>query len=176
VLNVRDAIEDDTESIVELTAEGWRAAYAGIVSPQHLERLPIAAWRHDVRQGIRSPEAQSFTHIAELDGRPTGYCYVAAPGRDEPLASPVVEVVALYVHPAAWRRGIGRELLQRATEEAGRRGFEEMILWSFERNERALAFYTALGLRPDGARRPHRPTGAPVIRLRMAISRHNTSP
>jgi GNAT superfamily N-acetyltransferase len=169
VVSVREAVEDDTESIVELTAEGWRTAYVGIVSSSHLEKLPISAWRHDIRQGLRAPEAQSFTRVAELEGRRAGYCYVAAPGRDEAADSRVAEVVAIYVDPGSWRQGVGRVLMGKALEEAGRRGFEEVTVWSFERNERALAFYLALGLAPDGGRKPHRPTGAPIIRLRMPI-------
>jgi len=66
---------------------GWRTAYAGILPAERIESLPIAAWHHDVSSGLRAPAADSFTRIAEMDGDVVGYCFVAAPGRDEPAGS-----------------------------------------------------------------------------------------
>jgi ribosomal protein S18 acetylase RimI-like enzyme len=169
VIRVRDATLDDAEAIVELTAAGWRAAYPGIVPDAHLAKLPISAWRHDIRAGLDRPARRSFTKIAELNGVVAGYCFVAAPGRDEPDESRIAEVVAIYVDPRSWRRGVGRELLAAAAHEAEDRGFDELTLWSFERNERALRFYEALGWELQGARKPHEPTGAPTVRLRIAL-------
>jgi GNAT superfamily N-acetyltransferase len=170
MIRVRGALPIDAEAIVELTATGWRAAYPGIVPARHLRQLPIAAWRHDVRSGLRAPEGDSFTKIAELDGVIAGYCYVAAPGRGEPQGSPVAEVVAIYVDPAYWRQGVGRELMATAASESRRLSFREIVVWSFERNARALSFYEALGWRRDGGRRPHQATGVQTIRLRRTLS------
>jgi GNAT superfamily N-acetyltransferase len=165
VFEIREAVVDDAEAIVQLTAAGWRAAYPGIVSKGRIENLPIAGWRHDVGSGLRSPVDDSFTWIAEAEGEAAGYCFVAAPGREEPADSTVAEVVALYVDPDRWRQGIGQALLGRAEEEAGFRGYTEGILWSFERNIQAVAFYERMGWSRDGAARPHAGTGAPTVRL-----------
>jgi GNAT superfamily N-acetyltransferase len=169
VVRIRDATVADTDAIVELTAAGWTAAYRGIVPDAHLAKLPISAWRHDVREGLSRPARRSFTKVAELDEALSGYCYVAAPGRGEEDHSRMAEVVAIYVDPRSWRRGVGRELLAAATGEAKRRGFDELTLWSFERNDRALRFYEALGWEREEARRPHEPTGAPTVRLRLGL-------
>ena len=40
-----------------------------------------------------------------MDGDVAGYCFVAAPGREEPDESKVAELVAIYVDP---RRAGGR--------------------------------------------------------------------
>ncbi len=69
---VRDAVEADTEAIVELTASGWRVAYTGIVPAERIENLPITQWRHDVSSGLRAPVADSFTRVAEIDGEVVG--------------------------------------------------------------------------------------------------------
>jgi ribosomal protein S18 acetylase RimI-like enzyme len=169
MIRVREASPIDTEAIVQVTAAGWRAGYPGIVPARHLRDLPIATWRHDIRAGLRSPEGDSFTRIADLDGVVAGYCYVAAPARDEPEGSRVAELVAIYVEPAFWRSGIGSELARAAMAEARARSYEEMVLWTFEDNRRALGFYEALGWRADGARRPHRATGVRTVRLRRRL-------
>lgn len=167
---MRAAREADTEAIVELTAAGWRAAYSGIVPRERIAELPLAAWRHDVATGLRSPVADSFTFVAERDAEVLGYCYVAAPGREQPAGSRVAELVAIYVTPARWGQGIGRSLMEAAVAEAEQLGYEEMALWTFERNAQARAFYARLGWRRDGGRRPHAATGVPTIRLRRTLA------
>jgi ribosomal protein S18 acetylase RimI-like enzyme len=170
MVRIREAFPLDTEAIVEVTASGWGAAYPGIVPARHLRNLPISTWRHDVRSGLRAPEGDSFTRIADLHGVVAGYCYVAAPAPGEPEGSRAAELVAIYVEPAFWRSGIGTELAHAAISEARQRSYEDMVLWTFEDNRRALAFYKALGWESDGARRPHRATGVPTVRLRRALS------
>jgi ribosomal protein S18 acetylase RimI-like enzyme len=170
MVRIREAFPIDTEAIVAVQAAGWRAAYPGIVPARHLRDLPISTWRSDIRNGLRSPEGDSFTRIADLDGVVAGYCYVAAPARDEPEGARVAELVAIYVEPAFWRSGIGGELARAAIAEARERSYEEIVLWTFEENRRALGFYRALGWELDGAKRPHRATGVTTVRMRRALS------
>lgn len=170
MVRIREAFPIDTEAIVEVTASGWRGAYPGIVPARHLRDLPISTWRHDVRSGLRSPDGDSFTRIADLDGVIAGYCFVAAPARGEQEGSRLAELVAIYVEPAFWRSGIGRELAHAVISEARDRSYSEMVLWTFETNRRALAFYRALGWEPDGGKRPHRATGVSTVRLRRTLT------
>jgi len=50
----------------------------------------------------------------------------------------------LYVHPEYQRVGIGRRLLERAVADMPG---PEVRLWTFQSNERAVAFYTRNGFR-----------------------------
>jgi len=166
---VRPAEPADAEAIVQLTAAGWRAAYRSMVPEPMIEQLPMAAWRHDVGTGLRSPVADAFTDVAIADGEIAGYCYVAAPGREEPEGSRVAELVAIYVDPERWRHGVGRALAESAASKAARLGYEGMKLWTFEPNAPAQAFYLALGWRPDGARQPHPASGTPLVGMRRVL-------
>ncbi len=72
------------------------------------------------------------------------------------------ELDHLYLLPGWWRRGVGRRFVELAKElRAG--GLE---LWCFQRNERGLAFYRAMGFeevhRTDGAGNEER---EPDVRL-----------
>jgi GNAT superfamily N-acetyltransferase len=168
-LLVRPAEPGDAEAMVQLTASGWRTAYRGMVPDRHIERLPISGWRHDIAAGLRSPEGDSFTRIADVDGGPAGYCFVAAPGREEPEGSRVAELVAIYVDPSRWGQGLGSALMESSLEQATRSEYEEIVLWTFERNERARSFYDRLGWDEDGERRPHRASGATTLRFRRSL-------
>jgi GNAT superfamily N-acetyltransferase len=169
VIEVRAAGPDDAEAMVQLTEAGWRRAYPGIVPAEAIEALPIATWRSEITRGLASPEGDSFTLIAEDEREIGGYAFVAAPGR-ESEGPGEAELVAIYVDPRRWRRGIGRALLERAVVDAGEAGYAEMTLWSFEQNAQALAFYGALGWERTSQRRPHRSTGVPTVRMRHVLA------
>jgi len=165
VIRVREAHVSDAAAMAEVNAAGWRAGFRGLVPPDYLDRLPVAQWRREISEGLRNPRGDSFTRIAELDGSFAGYCFVAAPSREQPDGSTRAELVALYVDPERWGRGVGRDLLSAALEEAAARGYEAIELWTFEANERSLLLYKRAGFHLDGGRRPFPKTGTPTVRL-----------
>jgi len=67
------------------------------------------------------------------------------PSCDEDTDSLITaELIGLYVHPNAWRRGIGYSLLQQV-EGVLRGDFAGMTLWVIQNNSRARDFYEAMG-------------------------------
>lgn len=58
---------------------------------------------------------------------------------------------AIYVAPNSWSKGVGRGLWDVAQYRLRERGFNVVTLWVLELNERAIRFYRAAGLTPDGA-------------------------
>ena len=89
----------------------------------------------------------------------------AGPGRHEGEEG-LGEVWAIYVDPEAQRRGVGRALMAAATRGLADHGFREAVLWVFEANAPARAFYERLGWAPDGAAKPLAIGGAAPIELR----------
>lgn len=57
----------------------------------------------------------------------------------------VGEVSLLYTHPRTWERSTGRHLVNRATWSLLAAAYQEVVLWTEYRNERALAVYQANG-------------------------------
>ena len=152
-----------------MTAAGWREAYQGIVSPGMLANLPIERWRHEVGVGLRRPIDDAFTCIGEIDGEFAGYCYVAAPTREPDLSPKVAELGAMYVDPAHWREGVGDALMRAALQRLAKLPYAEAILWTFQENERAVAFYERYGWRLDGGQKIHARSGEPAIRMRRPL-------
>jgi GNAT superfamily N-acetyltransferase len=79
---------------------------------------------------------RSEVWVAELDGGVVGFLSVAGDRIDH-----------LYVRPGHYRQGIGDRLLARAKLMSPRR----LQLFTFQRNERARAFYEARGFVAIGA-------------------------
>ena len=149
---------------------GWRSGYKDIVAPDRLADLPIERWRHEVGVGLRRPVADAFTYVAEVEGEFAGYCYVAAPSREADLGPEAAELVAMYVDPDHWRQGVGNTLMRAALERLAGLPYEEAVLWTFKKNDRAIAFYECYGWRPDGAEKIHARTGEPAVRFRRPVT------
>jgi len=170
MIEVRDGDVSDAERMADVNAAGWREGYRGLVPDEYLNHLPVADWLRQMRAGLSEPRLDAFTKIAEADDEFAGYCFVAAPGREEPEASAIAELVAMYVYKRFWRRGVGSALIEAAIERTTSfERYESMFLWTFEDNERAIAFYRSFGFEPDGARHPFVPIGTPTIRMRLAL-------
>ena len=170
MIEVREGVVDDAEQMAEVNAAGWREGYRGIIPDERLDHLPEADWQRQMTAGLREPRLDAFTRIAEVDGEFAGYCFIAAPGREEPGDSRIAELVAMYVHRRFWRQGVGSALMERAIEQAASFGrYEEVFLWTFERNERAISFYLRHGFELDGQRKPFVPIGTPTVRMRRSL-------
>lgn len=171
MLRIRDATPEDAERIAEINAAGWRQAYRGIVDPDRLDAISTSAWAREIRANLGDLAGGSFSLVAEDDEGIAGSCFVVAPSRDGDLGPEVAELAAIYVEPARWRRGVGRALIAAALGRATGNGFREMSLWTLAENDRAFAFYEALGWSRDGSERIHPRAGAATARMRRALGR-----
>ena len=83
--------------------------------------------------------------VAWVDGEAAGWVSFDT-SRDKDAAASTGEIWALYVDPAHWSSGIGRELWRCARERLLERGFRSIGLWVLAANARAIRFYEAAGL------------------------------
>ena len=93
--------------------------------------------------------------LASLPGRyapPGGRLLLALDGEEavgcvgvRPLEGNLCEMKRLYVRASHRGRGLGRELAQRALQEAAQSGYERMVLDTLPSMERARQLYADLG-------------------------------
>jgi ribosomal protein S18 acetylase RimI-like enzyme len=163
---VRPARPEDVDQIVDVALAAWRDGYRGVV-PRGLMPDP-----EGLRARIRERVAERGPRIAvgELDSAVQGWITFGA-SRDVGAPPSIGEVWALNVHPDAWRRGVGRELVSYALGRLARESFSEVTLWTFRDTPRSRAFYEALGFRADGAtQRRHASGGATEVRYRISLA------
>lgn len=142
----RDAVVDDGIAIARVWVAAWQAAYPGLMPPQYLAGLDAEAALPRFEPVLR---ASPSVLVLELDGEIVGFSRYGA-SRDPDVGSETGEVIALNLHPAWWRRGLGRELLRETQQRLRGRGFLEATLWVLHGNARARRFYEARGWRLDG--------------------------
>lgn len=162
---VRPATEADAADIARVCTRSARAAYAGLVTADYLERVLahfFSAERlaREVRPG---PGWFGFT-VAE---RQDGVAGVAGTGQSA-QDTDACELYTLYVDPAAQRAGVGRALLEASVLQATRTGARRLHAAILPGNLQAIRFYTACGFTPAGTRpiyAPHGEHGGPDTAL-----------
>ncbi len=156
---IRQARVADAEAIARVHVESWRGAYRGLLPDEVLAGLSVERRRAQWEQFVGDPASRVL--VAEDEGAVVGFVYVG-PSRDEPGAA---ELYAIYLDPARWDRGLGRELMERGVEAMRELGYAEATLWVLDTNERARRFYDAAGWRLDGAEKTEE-IGQPVTEVR----------
>ena len=162
---VRPATPSDIEEVVEIGLASWREGFRGVV-PSDFMPDP-AGLEARIRERMREPGPPIA--VGELDGAVRGWITFGA-SRDADAGRSVGEIWALNVHPDAWRRGIGRELVHYALGRLVQARFSEATLWTFRDTPRSRFFYEALGFAHDGAiQRRQASGGAAEVRYRMSL-------
>jgi GNAT superfamily N-acetyltransferase len=158
---VRPATPGDAEAIARIHVGTWQGAYAHIFPADALALISVERrvehWRTTLARS-------TSTLVAEVDGEVVGF---ASAGLSQDADSEGVgELYAIYVDPAHWDAGIGRELGIAADETLRALGFDEATLWVLEDNPRARRFYEAGGWRLDGATRTGTHLGVQTAEVR----------
>jgi ribosomal protein S18 acetylase RimI-like enzyme len=165
----RDAVAEDGIGIARVWVAAWQAAYAGLMPAAYLAGLNAEAALPGFEKALR---ANQSALVVELDGDIVGFSVHGA-SRDPGAHSETGEVIAINLHPASWRRGLGRQLLRETQQRLRARGFSDATLWVLHGNARARQFYEALGWRLDGAEKhDDKLTGFALheVRYRVALA------
>lgn len=147
---IRDARPGDGEAMAELF-------HAGIASYAHW--LPTG-WKVPAR--LESPADMEkaiarddvWARIAEEDGRPVAFAAVKPATTERGGGDPIPglgHLWMLFVARAAWGRGLGRALLEEATEALRSMGFGEARLVVASGNERGVKLYERAGWQARGS-------------------------
>jgi GNAT superfamily N-acetyltransferase len=168
-VSIHRATTADARAIAEITVQGWRDAYREILPAAYLAALTIEARAIGWRAWLLAATDATPAWVAAADGRALGFVS-AGPPRDDKVEEPAAEIYALYVRTEVHGRGIGRRLLQAATEYLRARGATTLVLWVFEANAPARTFYEGLDWRPDGARRALELGGASALEVRYGLT------
>jgi GNAT superfamily N-acetyltransferase len=148
-LGIRKAAVDDAPAIAAIQVAASRAAYANIVPADYFTRLSVptrtAVWTQLI---IARNETERIIVAEEID-HVCGYAHFGQ-SRDPDAAEAAGELYSLYVSPARWRHGVGRQLLAASFRALGDLEFSIATLWVLARNAQARRFYERSGWSDDG--------------------------
>jgi GNAT superfamily N-acetyltransferase len=156
-VRIRAAVPADAARFALTGKATFLESYAGLLpvtdilahgERQHAESV-YAAWLADDRWGCWLAEA-------ETGGAPVGYLVVGP--TDLPmqgLDARDLEIKRIYLLHRFQNQGLGRAMMQAATDWARARGARRLLLGVYTRNEPALAFYARMGFDRVGERQFH---------------------
>ena len=123
---VRAADEADAEAIAAVGVDSWREGFRGLV-PEHVSAEQ--AWSVEEVKRRLSTRDRERRHVlvGETDGRVGGFV-VIGPSRDPGATASVGEVMALFVDPSVWRRGVGRSLVDASLAILAGDGFDAVTV------------------------------------------------
>jgi GNAT superfamily N-acetyltransferase len=159
--DVRAARPGEGVRLSEIFLSSGRAAWARHLSPVGLAEVtsPAEEWERRIR------DRDVICLVAERRGQVAAFAVLCrSPDRDVDPAE-VALLDRLYTEPAAWRRGLGRALLEASMEELRDRGFREVTLWTAEWNA-SRGFYEATGWALDGTTREKTFAGSTYTEVR----------
>ena len=143
-----------------------KADMAAIIALEQ-QLFPEDAWTPEMFAAeFAQPSARRLYLVAEAADALIGYAGMMFTGGSQ------ADVVTLAVNPARWSRGTGTALLMALVDEAGKRGYEEVLLEVREDNPRARQLYLRHGFTEVGIRRGYyQPSGVDAVVMRKELAR-----
>ena len=142
----------DAEAIAHFAARTFHESFAADNRPEDMAAYMMIAFGPG--QQRRELEDPGRTYLlAEQGGTLAGYALLRAGGEtpEGVTARPSIEVVRFYVDRPWHGRGMAQTLMAACESEARQRGARSMWLGVWERNHRAIGFYTRCGFRDVGS-------------------------
>ena len=169
-LQIRAPVVEDADDLGRVHVRAWQGAYRnGLMPDEYLDGLSIEERASMWREWLSAtPRARSARLVAEIgSGTVEGFAMIGPADDENPDEG---ELYAINVEPDYWGTGIGRALLQAATEALSASQYKTAVLWVHPGNERARAFYEREGWQPDGIDREQEVLGVNVPETRYSKS------
>lgn len=141
-VDLRPAAPGDAKTLAYIQTESWKAAFAGILSPEELARRTDPEKVKAMYERILSDPAVHLS-IETLGGDP--HCIAGWSRSRGVRGENTAELICIHSLPDGWRRGYGSVMIDHVLSEIREQGYEEVILWVFEQNHRARSFYEKHG-------------------------------
>ena len=171
VMDIRPARMQDVPEIAVVHVRSWQAAYRGLLPRAYLDGLDPGQRTGQWEQVLSAAGwSDGGTLVAEAGGRLSGFVSYGPARDDDADSRRAGEIYAIYLMPAAWDQGIGRQLMTAALGRLGEAGFDQVTLWVLDSNARARRFYEAGGWLADGAAKRDDSFGVPMTEVRYRRS------
>lgn len=151
-ISIRTAGGDDAGLLAELGRQTFYDAFAAQNNPEDLAAYLQKAY--GFRQQLEElTDARTTFLIAHINKEPVGYAKLFRGEAPACLStqSPPIEIARFYSAKKYIGRGVGPTLMQACLDEAYRGGFQTVWLGVWEKNPRAITFYSKWGFETVGS-------------------------
>ena len=139
---IRKAVPGDELVLAYIQTESWKAAFAGILSPEELERCTNLQKAEQMYHNVLCREGCNMA-IELVDDHP--HCIAAWGTNRCELGDAVGELICIHSLQNNWAKGYGSAMMEYVLAQLRQANYESVILWVFEENIRARKFYEKHG-------------------------------
>lgn len=141
----------DEQVLAYIQTESWKEAFKGILDEETLTRCTnidraTAMYRRLLEQNVGNG------YLLKVDGKP--HCIAwwdVTRAEDMPGYA---ELICIHSLPERWHQGYGSRMMERVLSDIKEAGYQKIMLWVFEQNESARAFYEKHGFVWKGKVKP----------------------
>lgn len=144
---IREATTADAALIADLSRQTFYETFAAQNTPADMEQFLREQFTRAALMAEVGAPGNTFL-LAYSNQEPAGYARLRENGAD--AAKNSLEIARLYATTAMIGKGVGKALMQACIEIARARGKGAVWLGVWEKNERAIRFYTAWGFEKVG--------------------------
>ena len=149
-MKIRYGNISDARMLSELGAKTFYATFAKDNTPENIRLYMERSFSTEIQLNELSRPDIIFL-IAELEDEPVGYVKLKMNSQDEAIKGiRVIEIERIYASQEYIGKGAGRELMKACINEARQRDCDSIWLGVWEKNRRAIDFYTKRGFREVG--------------------------
>lgn len=141
-VKIRKAIPGDEQILAYIQTESWKAAFAGILSPEELVRCTNLEKAEQMYHSILRREGCNMA-IELVNDQP--HCIAAWGTNRCDLDDAVGELICIHSLQNNWAKGYGSAMMEYVLAQLQQANYESVILWVFEANTRARKFYEKHG-------------------------------
>ncbi|MEQ1561040.1 MAG: GNAT family N-acetyltransferase [Methyloglobulus sp.] len=138
---------ENARDIAEIHVRSWQQAYRSLLPDQYLASLSIDQ-REEFWLDVLASHSNTVL-IAVENNTVAGFLNYQESCDSEYKDSPSAEILAFYVEPSQWRKGVGTALWQVCKDKLVSDGYRTVSLWVVTGNTRAIEFYEAQGFRQE---------------------------
>ena len=162
---IRKALPEDAYDRSACHVSSWRSAYKGIVPDEYLNDLSVEKGAEKFRQtNLNNPDF--LYYCATYDNKIIGNLVIGkSREEDKPDAG---EICGIYLIEEFWGKGYGKTMMDYAIDKLKCMGYNEIILWVLEENDRARRFYEKCNFVFDGTKREIE-IGKVLIKIRYVL-------
>ena len=141
-VKIRKAAPGDEKILAHLQTESWKAAFAGILSPEELVRCTNMEKAEQMYHSVLRREGCNMA-VELINDQP--HCIAAWGTNRCDLGDAVGELICIHSLKNGWGKGYGSAMMEHVLAQLQQANYESVILWVFEANTRARKFYEKHG-------------------------------
>ena len=166
--NFRTARTADVPALGRLHYKAWLETYRDLLSSDYLATLSP-----ERMATIFARRAPGNLYVLEGEGTELSGFVLVGHGREPDLPPRTGELCGIYLLASAQGMGYGKILFDWAVGRLQSLGYRRMAVWVLATNQRAIGFYKAMGMAPDG-KRQFVNLGGPAMEIRMTMTFDDT--